>query len=138
ADDFPRARTEIAALHSNVRELPTAQATALYLALTEERYDVVTVLADRLSSSGAVGQDARRRLLGALERFDQRRPNVAWTYYTAAELLLVEGRKDAARVFVDLFSLHCDEPSCGAYRTLLEAKLSQVTETRGESISPSP
>ena len=115
-----------------------AQATVLYLALTEERYDVVTALADRLSTSGAAGQDARRRLLGALERFDQRRPNIAWTYYAAADLLLGEGRKDAARVFADLLSRHCDEPSCAAYRTLLEAKLSQVTETRGESSSPSP
>lgn len=138
ADDFPRARTEIAALRSDVRELPTAQATVLYLALTEERYDVVTVLADRLSSSGAAGQDARRRLLGALERFDQRHPNIAWTYYIAADLLLGEGRKDAARVFADLFIAHCDEPSCGKYRTLLEAKLSQVTEIRGEFYSPLP
>jgi tetratricopeptide (TPR) repeat protein len=138
ADDFPRARTEIAALPSDVSELPTVQATFLYLALTEERYEVVTALADRLSSSGAAGQDARRRLLGALERFDQRRPNVAWTYYTTADLLLGESRKEAARVFADLFSAHCDESSCGAYRTLLEEKLSRVTETHGESSTPSP
>jgi tetratricopeptide (TPR) repeat protein len=138
ADDFSRARAEIAAVGVAARELPTAQATVVYLALTDGRYDVVTALADRLSSSGAAGQDARRRLLGALERFDQRHPNIAWTYYTAADLLLGEGRKDAARVFADLFIAHCDEPSCGTYRTLLEAKLSQITESRGESSSASP
>jgi len=138
ADDFARARGEIAALGLDARELPMAQATVAYLALADGRYDMTTMLVDRLSSSGDAGQDARRRLLGGLERFDEHHPNVAWTYYSAARLLLGDGRKDTARVFTDLFTSRCNGPSCEKYRTLLETEFSRVAEQSDKAPRSTP
>jgi hypothetical protein len=63
---------------------------------------------------------SRQRLLRALERFDSRKPGVAWTYYLTAALLQAEGQTDAARAFLELFTRQCTTPSCDDARRLLD------------------
>ncbi len=125
-----RARAEIASLGVDARDIPMAQATVLYLALGEGKDDVVTALADRLGSGDASSAPARRRLLSALERFDQRHPDIPWTYYATAAMLLGEGRTETARVFIDLFAANCHETRCAEQRSALESRLPADSSAR--------
>ena len=101
--------------------LSLAVATRTYVALFEKRYADATSLADRLGAFGVVGSDARRRLLRALQWLDEQEPNVPWTFCIAAQLLLADGRIEAANVSVDLCDQHCADIDCRErIRTLRE------------------
>lgn len=68
--------------------------------------------------------DARRLLLKALERFDEKRPNVAWTYGLTAELLLADGQTQAAATFLNLFQTQCDTTQCREFAKAVGRRLS--------------
>jgi tetratricopeptide (TPR) repeat protein len=121
AGEPEKAREQIAGLGDQARLLAMVQATVTLLALEDGRDDVVRSLADRLVTSGDTV--TRQRLLRALERFDTRRPGIAWTYYLTAALLQAEGQFDAARAFLDLFTKNCSGPSCADARRVIETKL---------------
>ena len=64
------------------------------------------------STKAAARADARRRLLGALERFDQRQPNIPWTFCLSARLLIADGNLQGASLGVGLCEERCDDPAC--------------------------
>lgn len=105
--------------------LPPKVAAALaYAALCEGRFAESVSRVTALCRTGDAGADARRLLLTALERFDQERPNVPWTFGLTAELLLADGQTQAAAAFLDLFQTHCDAPRCRDYARSLRLRLS--------------
>ena len=124
AGDLDRARAEANTLIEQGHEPVLVTATLAYVALVEDRYNVATDKTLALCGAGDLGADARRRLLGALEAFDLRRPGVPWTYCLAAQLLIADGRIDPARVFVDLCAQHCgDDPACDKHAQSLRERL---------------
>jgi tetratricopeptide (TPR) repeat protein len=115
AGDISAARAQADSLMAEGNEEPLALATLAYVELLEERYEPVDARVSALCAMGDRGADARRRMLGALEVFDLKKPGVPWTYCLTAELLLADGRAEPARVFMELCQQHCrDDPACRA------------------------
>lgn len=135
AGDVEGARTEIAALGAEARNQPMAQAAVMMLALNDGRNDVAAALADQLASSGPNGGSTRRRLLQALERYDQKSPDNPWTYYLTATLLIGDGQTDAGRAFAELFNTRCNQPECEPFRSALAARVGYSND-RQSTTSP--
>jgi tetratricopeptide (TPR) repeat protein len=71
----------------------------------------------------AEAAQARTLLLAALQRFDERRPDVASTYALTAELLIADGQSDAAHAFLGLLESTCRESSCQSHILKLRERL---------------
>ncbi len=110
--DYEGAAVAILRLEQQGAASPLAVATLALVALEEARYRDATSHARELASRGAPGGDARRRLLGALERFEPRRPDCAWIFCMAARLLAADDRTDAAIAFVGLCEQRCNDEVC--------------------------
>jgi protein O-mannosyl-transferase len=121
AGEPENSREQIARLGTAARSLTMAQATVALMALEDGRDDMVRSLANRLVTAGDPA--SRQRLLRALERFDTRKPGLAWTYYLTAALLHADGKPDAARAFLDLFTRNCSGPACSEARGEVEQML---------------
>ncbi len=117
-----RARRLADSLGANEKH-PLLLATKAYLQLGEGRYELARKAVAELCALGRQGTDARRRLLAALELFDKKQPNVPWTFGLAAQLLVADGRVDAARVFLDLFAKNCQDADCAEFLHSLQAAL---------------
>lgn len=104
---------------------PKVVAALAYAALCDGRFAETVARVTALCRTGDAGADARRLLLTALERFDQQRPDVAWTFGLTAELLLTDGQLDAARAFTDLSESRCDEPACRDFVRSLRQRLAK-------------
>jgi tetratricopeptide (TPR) repeat protein len=131
--DVNRVRAVAPALSGAAAAVPMANAALAYAALAEGRFDEAVSRVTALCRIDDPGAEARRLLLTALERFDQERPNVPWTFGLTAELLLTDGQLDAARAFTDLFETRCDKPACRDYIRLLRQRLSSAS-----SFAPNP
>ena len=140
--DDPPARVNLAVLlllKTDLQDVPTSAAALLetddlppkvaaalaYAALADGRPEEAASRVAALCRTGDAAAEARRLLLSALERFDQQRPNVPWTFGLTAELLLTDGQLDAARAFTDLFESRCDEPACRDYARSLRQRLAK-------------
>lgn len=105
---------------------PLAVATSVYVALARSEFDEAAKRVDTLCDltvNDPDMPDARQRLLAALERFDAKSPDNAWTYCLAATLLLAEEQITPARGFTDLCAKHCGDGACETRVTLLLEKL---------------
>jgi tetratricopeptide (TPR) repeat protein len=112
AGDFAGAEVDVTAIADLQSQPPLVLAVQAYVALARGQYEAAIAHADDLCGTRERGADARRRLLGALERFEQQRPDVPWTICIAARLLIAEGNIEAARVFVGLCQERCMDPLC--------------------------
>ncbi len=112
-----------AALREEGNLPPKVAAALAYAALCENRFAETFSRVTALCRTGDAGADARRLLLTALERFDQERPDIPWTFGLTAELLLTDGQLDAARAFTDLFESRCSESACRDYVRSLRRRL---------------
>ncbi len=121
AGEPEKSREDIARLGAAARSLAMSQATVAMMALEDGRDDMVRSLTSRFMTSADTA--SRQRLLRALERFDARKPGIAWTYYLTAALLQAEGKSDAARAFLDLFIKSCSGPACSQARAEIERRL---------------
>ncbi|MBI4719439.1 MAG: tetratricopeptide repeat protein [Planctomycetes bacterium] len=97
------------------REWVLACAAGAYDAFAAGRFGAAARCVESLLGAGAMAAPLVPRLLAALEFYDSQHPDVAWTYCLTARLLLAQGRRDAAPVFIDLCARHCTEESCSAY-----------------------
>ncbi len=128
SDLRPLAGASDALRHKTARH-PAVDAARALLALSEARYEEAVLIVQRLAALQTHGaKDARGLLLAALERFDERSPTIPWTLGLAAELLIADGNRDAARVFLDLFRTRCRSSACAPladrlHRRLLETDL---------------
>ena len=69
-------------------------------------------------------QTAVQRLLHALRILGSERPDIAWTYCLASELLIVERQVDQARLGAELCAQLCEDPSCRNRVQSLQERLS--------------
>lgn len=118
AGNTVESRRQIAMIGPAARDLSMAQATVALFALDDGRDDMVRFMAERLVASGDA--PTRKRLLRALERYDARKPGVAWTYYLTSALLRADGQPEAAEAFLELFTKNCATPACNDARRLLD------------------
>ncbi len=107
----------------DVARSPMYDATCAYLAFLERRFDAAATGVQSLGGSGNASADARRRLLAAIERFDRAKPDEPWTFCLAAELLIANGQRDAARASCDLCAQHCRAADCAAYLERLRSRI---------------
>ena len=77
-----------------------------------------------LEGDAAEVVDARSRLLGALQRYDEVESGIAWTYALAAQLLLYDADREGAELFTDLCDQYCKETTCKAVVSDLRKRLS--------------
>ena len=134
AGEFPAARAYVETLYGQGHMEPLLTATLAYVNLSEGRFDAAVREADTLSLDGIQAADARQRMLGALERFDSKTPNVPWTFCVAARLLLMDGKHDAARVFIGLCEERCQDEACRVDVAKLRSRLAEP----GTPTAPSP
>jgi tetratricopeptide (TPR) repeat protein len=112
ADDVPQAESLCNTMTREPPPSPLVLATMTYIDLLHARYDAATTRMDLLCSTGEEGTDARQRLLGALERFDRKRPNVPWTFCLAAQLLIADGHLQGAELSLRLCEERCSDAPC--------------------------
>ena len=107
----------------------------IYVALIEARYDEAVAGVETLCELEERGVQARARLLRAIERFDQQRPDNPWTFCLVARLMIAADRMDAARASIELCEKYCTEAPCLEYARTLRARLSALSDLRPD---PSP
>ena len=115
-------------------ELRVQDATAGYYALAVaaraysdfivRKYVAAMELVKILEGEAAEVVDARSRLLGALQRYDEVESGIAWTYALAAQLLLYDADKEGAELFTDLCDQYCKETTCKGVVSDLRKRLS--------------
>ena len=110
--DYTKARTVATQLARGSTPPPLMIATLALVELAFGDYPAAVTRTEALVRLADDGADARRHLLGALERFDRAQPNVPWTFCLAAQLLIADGNLDAAGMSVDLCEEHCDDLAC--------------------------
>jgi len=138
AGDAGHARSVATSLSRAAAVVPIANAAMAYAALADDRFEEAVSRVAMLCDTGESGVEARRLLLAALERFDQERPNVPWTFGLTAELLLTDGQTQAGAAFLDLFRTRCDTPPCREYARSLEKRLSAKSSNVAEPATESP
>lgn len=136
--DAQEAEARAAALADEKPVHPLVSATRAYIALVGGRYDAATTQADILCGMGDRGADARRQLLGALERFDRQQPDIPWTFCLTARLLIADGDFEGAGVFVGLCEERCDDPACRDRAESLRALLPSSAASPHEGASGTP
>lgn len=106
-------------------EGPSGLSTALrsFIALAEGDGARANALVDPLVGGEAGAGGGRRRLLVALERFDQVSPGNEWTYYLAARLLAADENAPAARASLDIAARVCAGDACRARVSALIERL---------------
>jgi tetratricopeptide (TPR) repeat protein len=108
--NVPRAREVLADLGEG--ESATARAASIYTHLASGSFEVAWAEASGPHLSGPRAGRARRQLLAALQYFDSRNPNVAWTYCVAGAVLLADGNSEGAGLSAELCARHCHEEKC--------------------------
>lgn len=99
---------------------PDTMALSTWMALAEGRNaEAVTQMRMLVRPSPALSA-VRRRLLTALEVYDENHPGNPWTYCLTARMLLAEGNDPAGRAFTGLCRDHCADDTCPAYVRELE------------------
>ena len=128
-------RTELTDVPAAAKSLTRAKTSAAridaalaFAALVEGRHDEALAKTLRAISAPSDAAEGRRLLLSAMQRFDEQRPGVAWTYGLTAEVLIADGQGDAARAFLSLFESNCREPSCQSYTPKLRQKLRELAD----------
>ncbi len=118
------------ALVADPRVSPWALATLVYVDLAEGRYRSARKRTTELCQTEHHSADARKHLLGALERFDQERPGIPWTFLLAAQLLLADGNVNAAQFSISLSEKNCHDDLC---RDHIQALRRRLTTARTET-----
>ena len=127
AGRIDRASGEMEALAEADRHRPIAVAAQVMLDMFDARYDQAVARVETLCDAGRTGDDARQRLLGALEFFDRQRPSVPWTFCLTARLLVANVRPEPAAVFTGLCEQHCAKDA---------VCLAEVARLRGLALDP--
>lgn len=110
-------------LVTDSRASPWAMATLAYVDLVRGQYPSATQRTVKLCELGDGGADARQRLLGALERFDQQQPGIPWTFCLVAQLLLADGNVDVAREAIKQCEERCQDDPCRDHVQVLRTQL---------------
>ncbi len=111
-DDVPQAESLYNEMTRETPPSPLVLATLTYIDLLHGRYETATTRTDLLCGTREEGADARQRLLGALEGFDRKRPNVPWTFCLAAQLLITDGNLQGAELSTRLCEERCNDAPC--------------------------
>ena len=138
AGDLKRGTTEARRLVESSSPHPLGVATLALAALLEEEYAVAMDRGDQLCAGGPPGAKARQRLLHALQALGSARPDIAWTYCLASELLIAESQVDQARLGAELCAQLCSEPSCRDRVKSLQERLSGASGATGETPPDTP
>ncbi len=115
-------RGDATALAHALPPKPLALSTLVYIELVEANYDRAVEHAETLCGLGDASA-ARKRLLGALERFDRARPGVPWTFCLVARLIMVDDTAPAVEVSIGMCEQRCHDDACRRYIRTLRAKL---------------
>lgn len=133
AGSHDEARTVASGLVGDAPRPALASATLAYLDFVLGQFvsasQWIEAICDRRDESAA----ARKRLLGALERLDQHRPGVPWTYCLVARLVMPDGNLSAAEVSIDLCEQRCADDACRSYVHALRSELAQTAVQEAES-----
>jgi tetratricopeptide (TPR) repeat protein len=105
-----RAREILASLAD--ADSPTARAATLYADLAAGSFDDAWSHASHPRLAAADAARTRRQLLAALQYFDSRNPNLAWTFCLAGRILLAGNNSDAAKISAELCENHCRDEVC--------------------------
>jgi len=127
ADDVQRAEPLCNQMTRERPSSPLVLATLTYSDLLQARYDAATNRVGLLCSTGADGADARQRLLGALERFDRKHPDLPWTFCLAAQLLIADGQLPGAELSVRLCEDRCSDEACREHVRRLRSVMDSAT-----------
>lgn len=125
---------ELAAIRSRGR-VPGAMSRAVLVlgALATGEPEKAWVEAEGLLDDSAAAQAARRRLLAALEMYDERNAGNPWVYGVTAQLLRADGQTEEAKGFAQLARLLCGSEACRAMVAALEGAGSDGSNSsRGE------
>jgi tetratricopeptide (TPR) repeat protein len=137
AGDLVRARAETDTVtEENPESSALSRATLAFVALAQGRYTDAVAQAETLCDMGQQGDEARHRLLGALERFDRQTPDVPWTFCLTTRLLIANGQLDAAGVFLELAVERCGDAACQEHIQRLGSLLGEAAGTSGVSDPP--
>jgi tetratricopeptide (TPR) repeat protein len=136
--DLQQAGAACDALTGEAPASPLVLATLTYIDLSAQRYETATARAAALGNTGDGGVDARKRLLGALDRFDQSRPNIPWTFCLATQLLIADGNLRGANLSVRLCEARCTDSPCREQVHDLQSQIRNVTTPADQPESASP
>jgi hypothetical protein len=112
AGNLSDARKTAHALQTGTESIPLLSALNAYLELVDGRYEQALKQLFELIDHGPNGKSARNRLLTGLEHFGLYRPDVPWTYYMVAQLMISGQDWPAARAAVDFFAETCQTEDC--------------------------
>ena len=101
---------------------PPVLATLAYLELVAGNYVRASEQIETLCSKGKLGAAMRKRMLGALERFDRASPGVAWTFCLVARLVMSDGNAGAVQASIDRCETLCDGEACRDYAAKLRSQ----------------
>lgn len=121
----PRLRANLGMIRFLANEADDHLLTAAraFIALTDGRHSLCVERIEVLDEASESASVARKWLLAQLERFDQERPDSAWTYGISARVLIADGQTEAARVAVQLFEQLCADEDCRFYGRELRQEL---------------
>lgn len=115
---------------------PSTRALFAFAALATGDSSGARAAVEALVGPGASEQAARRRLLAALEVFDESHPDEPWTFCLTARLLLAEGHREGADAFIGLCAQRCGDDGCQGYvadlQLLTEGGVSGGADTKKE------
>ncbi len=112
ADDFVRARAKTEALPGGKSASALTLAILAYVDLAEGRYKAAAARTESLCGQGETGAKTRHELQRALEYYDRRQPDVAWTFCLTTQLLIADGNIEGANIFIGLCEERCNDPAC--------------------------
>ena len=132
AGSLDEARAIALSLSGNAERPLMASAALAYVDLVSGNYGSVVERTEAVCASGSESATARRRLLGALERFDHNRPRVSWTYCMVARLLMPDGNREGVEVSIDLCEKRCTDDICRGYVSTLRSRLARMAPAATE------
>lgn len=102
-------------LEKRGKDVPLTLAARALVGLQTHHPEDATQAVTKLAGVGDAAEDARRRLLNAIQRYDMATKGDPWAVCLAARVLIADGQSDAGRAFTDLCSKQCQGPACEAW-----------------------
>jgi len=99
-----------------------------YVAFRENRYEEAMAKARELRGMDERQRGARKRMLDALQGYDQITPDLPWTFCIAAELMMSDQRIAEARMALGLCSDRCEDFSCRKTVNEIEQALTELDD----------
>lgn len=100
---------------------PSTRALFVFAALAVGDFATARAHVEGLVGPTAAEHEARRRLLAALEVFDESHPDEPWTFCLTARLLMADGHREGADAFIGLCAERCGDDGCRSYVAALQS-----------------